>query len=580
MTTHPGKFAFADSAIPSVAEIEARVRSDPSFPEGRRGQVLSSLSRLAAWSGAEPESMPFAPPIIRARLAELTPERIGRSKKRLQNVKSDMTFVMAHYGLGGRTKYLAPLTPEWVALRAQLETTYEVISLRRVMQFASAQGIPPQEFDDTAAGKFLTAMEVEEVIKDPRTTHKNMVRAWNRAVDRYEAWPKRRLTLPMYRQFWGKPWSAFPGALERHVDDFLQAGQSSSPEDLFSDSAPTKPLRPTTIRTQKEHLRMVATVVGAQKTVDLCCPSSFKCAVKALVDRHGVGVSPYIAQVAWTMTKLARHGGMLTDAEIKEVNGLFKKVLIRRNADARGRRDRDQEVLDALDDPVKMDALLTLPSRTAERVIKARRKGRREALEMQLAVALELWLCAPLRVTNFVNIDLDRHLARVFVSGKARSVLRVPGEDIKRGRAAETAEGVEHFLHEDAAGLLDLYAAEYLPLLLSGPTRWLIPGEKDRHKDPSPFRNQMRRFIKIGVGLQTFHPHLIRKIVTKICLDDDPGAVEVARRCLGHRDERATRKAYTQRQSRVAHERYLTALEGRRLSAFKSYGPPITGSST
>jgi hypothetical protein len=572
MTTQPGKFNFADPAIASLAEIEARVRLDPSFPEGRRAQLLSSLSRFATWAGAATETLPFVPPIIRARLAELTPEGIGRSKKRLQNVRSDLTFVMAHYGLGGRTKYLAPLTPEWAALLAQLKTRYEATSLKRVMQFASAQGIAPQEFDDVAARKFLTAMEEEEVIKDPRTTQKNMIRAWNRAVDRYAAWPQHRVTLPVYREFWGKPWSAFPSTLERAVDDFLQAGQSSSLEDLFSDGASTKPLRPTTIRTQKEHLRMVATIVGPQKIADLCCPSSFKRAVTTLINRHKRGVTPYIAQVAWTMTKLARHGGLLTDAGVKEVNTLFKRVLIRKNADARGRRDRDQEMLDELDDPVKMDALLTLPSRTAERVIRSRRKGRREALDMQLALALELWLCAPLRVTNFVNIDLDRHFARVLVSGKARIVLRVPGEDIKRGRAAETAEGVEHLLHEDAVALLDLYAAEYLPLLLSGPTRWLIPGEKDRHKDPSPFRNQMRRFITEGVGLRSFHPHLVRKIVTKICLDDDPGAVEVARQCLGHRDDRATRKAYTQRQSRVAHERYLTALEGRRLSAFKSYG--------
>jgi DNA invertase Pin-like site-specific DNA recombinase len=130
---------------------------------------------------------------------------------------------------------------------------------------------------------------------------------------------------------------------------------------LYSDSAPTKPLRPTTIRTLKEHLRMVATVVGARRIADLCRPTSFKSAITALVDRHRVGVCPYITQVAWTMTKLARHGRALPEAETKEVNALFKKVLIRKN---RGRRDRDQEMLDELDDTVKMDALLTQPRRS------------------------------------------------------------------------------------------------------------------------------------------------------------------------------------------------------------------------
>ena len=105
---------------------------------------------------------------------------------------------------------------------------------------------------------------------------------------------------------------------------------------------------------------------------------------------------------------------------------------------------------------------------------------------------------------------------------------------------------------------------------MSGPTRWLFPGENNRHKDPGPFRLQMNRFLKEHTGID-FHPHLIRKIVTKICLDDDPGAIEIARRCLGHSDERTTRKAYTQKQNRAAHECYLNALEGRRLAAFKHY---------
>lgn len=127
------------------------------------------------------------------------------------------------------------------------------------------------------------------------------------------------------------------------------------------------------------------------------------------------------------------------------------------------------------------------------------------------------------------------------------------------------------FLHGDAAALLVLYVEEFLPLLLTGSRRWLLPGENDRHKDPAPFRQQMKRFLKDEVGID-FHPHLIRKVVTKIILDDDPGAIEIARRCLGHRDERTTRKAYIQKQNRAAHERYLNALERRRLGAIRAFG--------
>jgi hypothetical protein len=152
-------------------------------------------------------------------------------------------------------------------------------------------------------------MEEEEILKDPRTTHKNMIRAWNRAAEQYPWWPKHRLGVPVYRNFWGNPWSAVDSALEASVDTFLRAGRDAAVADIFDDAAPTQPLRPTTIRTQKEHLRMAATIVSASgapsSLADLCRPQAFKLVINNFVERHGKGVTPYIAQMAWTLTKVA-----------------------------------------------------------------------------------------------------------------------------------------------------------------------------------------------------------------------------------------------------------------------------------
>jgi hypothetical protein len=146
MTAHEKKFVFADRAIPSLAEVRIRVKADTSFPEQRRRQLLSSLGRLEAWTGSSPDALPFAPRVVRGLLAKLTPAGIGRSKKRLQNVRSDLNFLMIRYRPGGCARYLAPLAPEWVELRDGLKTEYEVRSLKRMMHFASAQGISPHEF--------------------------------------------------------------------------------------------------------------------------------------------------------------------------------------------------------------------------------------------------------------------------------------------------------------------------------------------------------------------------------------------------------------------------------------------------
>ena len=79
----------------------------------------------------------------------------------------------------------------------------------------------------------------------------------------------------------------------------------------------------------------------------------------------------------------------------------------------------------------------------------------------------------------------------------------------------------------------------------------------------------MKAYVWEGAGIP-FHPHLIRKIATKLILDDDPGAIEIARIILGHEDLRTTRGAYMQAQVRSAQTLYLKAMEERRMAAIRS----------
>ena len=58
--------------------------------------------------------------------------------------------------------------------------------------------------------------------------------------------------------------------------------------------------------------------------------------------------------------------------------------------------------------------------------------------------------------------------------------------------------------------------------------------------------------------------------MTKIILDEDPNAIEVAVAKLGHTNDRMVRKVYRQKQQSAAHRAYLEALELRRLRAFRS----------
>ena len=80
---------------------------------------------------------------------------------------------------------------------------------------------------------------------------------------------------------------------------------------------------------------------------------------------------------------------------------------------------------------------------------------------------------------------------------------------------------MEHYLHDAAADLLELYLTVYRPLLVERASPWLFPGRNNYHKRTAVLARQIKAYIWEGAGIR-FHPHLIRKIVTKIILDRDP----------------------------------------------------------
>jgi integrase len=448
-----------------------------------------------------------------------------------------------------------------------LATKYERCSLARLLRYLSARDFDPQHMDEARSAAFLAALKSEGRLRiKPEVFHQSSIRAWNNAAGKYAGWPQVRLHLPRYKVSWTTPWSGLPPSLEAAVDRFLTAGRDCGVS-VFDVDAP-RALKPSTIDTQRDHVRCAASALAragipASELTDLraiCAPERFRLALEPAVAMRRGRLGGYVMVLAWTLAKFARYSGSLSPSEIGEVNQLYKRLGNKRSAERPQDVDRDDLLLSQLDDPRVLDALLSHPSRTVETVLKSKKQTRAAALEVQKACVLELWLCAPLRLGNFAALRLDEHFHRLRLDGGDRIVIRIPGREVKNG------EPLEHYLSSDAAALLDLYVQDFRPLLTPVDTPWLLPGYGNGHKADAVLSAQMKKFINRATGID-FHPHLIRKITTKILLDADPASIEVARRCLGHRDARTTRRAYTQQQQRAAQLRYLDMLEGRRLVA-------------
>ena len=337
--------------------------------------------------------------------------------------------------------YSVPLTGELAEWFAKI-SKYEKAGIGRFFRYISVWGRPIGDVTDDDADAFLAALEAEFPEKVARAKYKDALRSWNGLARTYPGWPGRQLTRRLAREPWALAWERFPPSLKTAVDALFAAREA--PSDLFALQRVGKRLKPSTVRNREEHLRISASILCTRcglkpgdltSLADLCRPDRFKSIIGSIVERYDGKVTAYVEQIAITLLQAARECGALSDGEVAEVEALRHSVYRRGLSDRRNDVSPDQQILDELDDSDRMDALLSLPTKTVLRVRRRGRRDRASALQIQMALALEMWLAAPLRITNFVMLRLDEHVHRVTDGRKARVIIRVPGTEHEKWQA-------------------------------------------------------------------------------------------------------------------------------------------------
>jgi integrase len=340
---------------------------------------------------------------------------------------------------------------------------------------------------------------------------------------------------------------------------------------MFSKDAVLPTLKPISVTNQKECVRWVASALvhcgikpdQIRSIRDLIEPGRYQIGLDSLAVILD-GPTPSVENAAIVLAKIAKYSGTITPDELKTVQSARERVGMLAKLRRSNAEDPDQKVLDQLDaNPEIVDALLTLPYRIAMRVSERGGRTYNDALKIQRALILAIWLCTSFRLRNMRYLQVDLHFFKVVFDGVEYVVIRIPRTEVKNRRP------LEHFLNQEAVDLLNIYLNDFLPILTKrNPSKYLFPGRKGQVKAPQVFRSQMKKFIRDGTGLN-IRLHAIRKITTKIYLDEDPGGIEVARRNLGDTEE-TTRAVYAPRVHRASQRKYLDGLENRRLMAFSS----------
>lgn len=523
-----------DTRQPTLASLQDlldRVRQDADLPATRRRDLVSALNTLGRWFHLPLSALPASPRGLRRHFERFHPAQAGVSAKRLLNVRAELNAALKRYGGTARGRS-GVLSPACQALYEALPDKYRRCCLRPFLRYLSEQGIDPAAVTDEVSAAYLEHLD-RNGFKDPRTTHKNLCRAWNQMQEVLPVWPPVRLTVPCYREIWAFRWASFPPAFETAVDAFLS---STGTDDIFAEGA-DYPLKPRTIATQKDHFRCLASALvhtgypikAITSPAVLVEPEAYKAALRWMVERRGGTPNLYILQIAYSVRKYAKYGGCLSTGKQKAVITAYRQLA--RHV-RKGPSKAAQERMKQFDELAACRRLLAYPTRTIKAVLRSENGSVAEALQVQGAIIIGLWLFAPMRLSNFAGLRLDQHLSWPNGDRPGPLLISVPDDLVKND------EMLEFEIPTLVARQVRLYIDRFRPRLVRGVNVYLFPGENGP-KHIGSLRDQLGRIAWRDLGLK-INPHLMRRIVAKLFLDRHPEQREIIKHLLAHRSERST----------------------------------------
>ncbi len=531
---------FADPTLPTLTDVGAQIQKAENLPATRKASVRSAINTAARWFNLPTSAIPGHPGFLRKLFEGFAPAGAGVTPKRVSNVKSEILFALRHLGLIAKASYLAPMRSEWKALWEALPDKYARTAMSRFFRYCSAQGILPAEVTDQITGKFLVALKDETLVKDPKVTHQNLCRVWNRMGSVMPGWPDVVLAVPRYADTYILPWSSFPGSFRDDLERYLS---HLAPDDILNLNAPPRRLRQRTISGYGYQLRRFASILVAKghqpdrimSLAYLVEPKHVEDGLRFVLERHGNKPVPTAFELAILLGKVANHWVKAPTETVEAIRRYARNVCPAKAGIGAKNRQR----LAPLRDDKNLARLFMLPNKIWKEIEKRSSGTRKDALLMQHAVALKILTYAPIRIGNLGNLHLEKNLRWSCQDRSGTLIIDIDGGDVKNGQALSFP------LPPECADLVRIYLRKYQPRLSAGPSPYLFPSDRpSQPKRADTLGKQLSRLILKTLGLEV-NPHLYRHLVHLVVLNRYPGAYAMISRILGHKSLQTAINNYT-----------------------------------
>jgi integrase len=531
---------FCTAANLTMSDLIRLATADLDLASKRKRDVASALRSVCRHAGLDPALTPASHAYFRKLFTNAHHAPWGVSAKTVQNLQTQVDFALRRYIVPDRRSGRKGLSPAWQALWDKLTDPEMKFGMSRLLRYCSDEGIRPEDVSVVHAEAFHDYLRTQTLVEQPEALHRRSLVQWNKAAGSIEGWPGRRLSVPSNRDTYAMQWDELPAGLRLDAEKWLK---NRADPDPFDPLAPPNPARPDTIKALAFSIRQLVSglkergydISRLQSLADLVAPNTAREALRFFFERAGGKSSSQVSRLASVLLGIARHWCRSNEADVRELKSVAGRLAYRQN----GLTPKNRERLRQFTDSRNIESLLMLPQRIYDNVRRKNEISIGAALDMQVAVALELLLMMPIRRKNLVTLMFGPgghlHLRR-----DRKDATHVVIRDVE----VKNSIALEYPIPQESADLLEIYLNRFRPTVVRSASYYVFPGDNPGcHKALDQFSRQFSKTIWRMTGLRV-NVHLLRHVGAKVYLDRNPGAYEVVRRVLAHKSLSTTVNNY------------------------------------
>jgi hypothetical protein len=554
---------------PSLAAAIAAVGTwDDLLPEPRNS-MIAALNKLKKIFGAPAESIRLDPEELTRRFRQASPVALGLTAGSLAVYKGHIRRVLRRLGVIRRPPPKRPLTREWQELLERLPDRFTSLKLRDFIGWCSDRLIPPVSVGNGTLAEFAAWRRFNRIKGDPWDFARRCAKTWNRVAQTVQGWPITELTAPKTGFHYTLPFDAYPSSLVADVEAFRHRLSGDGEPGLYTSEFGFDPLRPVSVENRMQGIRMAlaALLECGVRREDICSladivgPDRMKMILSWHWQRAGRQVTGNVGVIADTLRVIAKYHVRLTGTALDEVLAIAKTAKPKK----RSRMTEKNEMrLAQFDDHTVLAMTVNMARECLMPLAAAHMEAgryREAAWTASLALAIEILLRCPMRLTTLTNLRLGHEIVGLGRDKQLYTHFLIGGVRTKTG------EPLRCKISPELCAVIDTVVTEYRAFIGGAASEFLFASRDydDRPRAATRLGTAMTEAFREHVGIE-LSPHLFRALAGKLILDENPGAIEEIRLLLGHTTFNTAMQYYISHQPQRAalrHDARMSTLQRR-----------------